>query len=55
MAERAEQIAANVAVERGASHFLRRNIRRALAEDGIASDIDVRVARLLGISIASGT
>lgn len=52
MAKRAEEIAG--AVPAKGVHFirLRGNIRQALADDGVDTDINARVARLLGIATA---
>ena len=48
-AERAERVAASVALDEGA-YFVtaRKRIREALAEDGVAAEIDRLVAELLG-------
>lgn len=50
MAERAEKVAATVPAKGVHFILLRRNIRRALLEDGVDADINARVARLLGIT-----
>ena len=51
MAERAEHIAAALDIANLNWLQVRKAVRRALEEDGVAADINARVARLLGITV----
>jgi len=52
MAVRAEEIAAGIGIDGMNFVQVRQAVRRALEEDGVAADINARVARLLGITVA---